>query len=125
MSTLTGRKLLIILILVWLAAGSCSPLFHKNHERHLFGKTHLNRREAKIKEPRRVRNAKKKQEANERKRKKEYKKSVKQTQKRSLDIQTPEVRERMKQNKQNTVIRDRSKKKKDKANSKKAANKYK
>jgi hypothetical protein len=125
MSNLSGKKLLIILILVWLAAGSCSPLFHKNHERQIFGKTHLNRKEAKIKEPRRVKGAKKKQEKNDRKRKKEYNKSVKQTQKRSLEIQTPEVKERMKQNKKNTVIRDRSKKKKDKANSKKAANKYK
>lgn len=124
MSNLSGKKLLIILIIV-LTASSCSPLFHKNHERHIFGKTHLNRKEAKIKEPRRVKSAKKKQEKNERKQKKEYKKSVKQTQQRSLDIQTPEVRERMKQNKKNTVIRDRSKKKKDKANSKRASNKYK
>lgn len=125
MSYLSGKKLLLILFLLWLTADSCSQLLNKNHEKQLFSKSNSNKGEAKIREPRKVRSTKKKQEANERKRKKEYKKSVKRTQQRTIDIQTPEVKARMKQNKKNTVIRNRSKKKKDKANSKRAANKYK
>jgi biopolymer transport protein ExbB/TolQ len=52
----------------------------------------------KIAEPRSVGKAKKKAEAVERQNKKEYAKFVKENQKRSLEIQVPEVRERMKNN---------------------------
>ena len=69
--------------------------------------------------------AKKKQEANDRRLKKDYDKSVKQSQKRTIDIQTPEVQARMKQNKKEDVTRYKDKKKKVKEGSKRAGKKYK
>ena len=56
--------------------------------------------------------------------KKDYDKSIKQSQKRTVDIQTPEVQARMKQNKKDYTRRDRHKKKKIKAASKEAGGKY-
>jgi len=50
---------------------------------------------------------------------------VKQSQKRTVAIQTPEVQDRMKQNKKDSAIRDKEKKKKVKAGSKRAGKKYK
>jgi hypothetical protein len=50
---------------------------------------------------------------------------VKQSQKRTIDIQTPEVQDRMKQNKKDTAARDKEKKKKVRSGSMKAGKKYK
>jgi hypothetical protein len=49
---------------------------------------------------------------------------VKRSQKRTIDIQTPEVQARMKQEKKN-IMRDRNKKKKTKTGTKGAEKKYK
>jgi long-subunit fatty acid transport protein len=81
-------------------------------------------KEAKVKEPRSVLKAKKQQEANDKKLKKDYEKSIRQSQKRTIDIQTPEVQARMKQNKKDSAVRDKAKKKKVKTGTKKAAKKY-
>jgi hypothetical protein len=108
-----------------LAAGSCNAqIFHKNPGKQLFGKTHVKSKEAKVREPRKVLKAKKKQEANDRRLKKAYDKSVKRSQKRTVEIQTPEVQARMKQNKKEFAVRDKDKKKKVKERSKRAAKKY-
>ena len=100
------------------------PKRRKDPEKQLFGKSHGSRKETKVREPKKVLKAKKKQEANDRRLKKDYDKSVKQSQKRSIDIQTPEVQARMKQNKKDYTRRDRDKKKKIKAASKEAGGKY-
>ena len=126
MNNLSARRLFLILFLFSLAIGSSDgQLFHKNPEKALFGKTVGRKREAKVKEPRSILRAKRKQEANDRRLKRNYDKSVKRSQKRTMDIQTPEVQARMKQNKKDTTIRDRGKKKKFETATKGAEKKYK
>ena len=120
------RKLILFLFVLSLATGSCTAqIFHKNPEKQLFGKSHINKKGPKVKEPRKVLKAKKKQEANDRKLKKDSEKSVKRSQKRTVDIQTPEVQARMKQNKKDITIRDRGKKKNIETATKGAEKKYK
>jgi|ERR1035437_8634465 hypothetical protein len=126
MTNLSVRKLILILFLLLLAIGSCkAQIFHKNPEKELFGKKRGIKKEAKVREPRTVLKAKRKQEANDRKLKKDYEKTVRQSQKRTIDIQTPEVQARMKQNKKDYLIRDKEKKKKVKTSTKIAGKKYK
>jgi hypothetical protein len=119
------RKLFLFLFVLSLTIGSCkAQLFHKNPEKALFGKTIRSKKEAKVKEPRTVLRAKRKQERNDRKLQKNYEKSVKRSQKRTIDIQTPEVQARMKQNKKEYTVRDKEKKKKVKSSNKRAGEKY-
>jgi len=124
------RKLFLFVFILSLAIGSCNTrLFKKNAsrnaERGLFGKSFGKKKERKAKEPRTVLKAKKKQEANDRKLKADYVKSVKRAQKRTMDIQNPEVQARMKQNQKNSAVRDKVKKKKERKSTRKAGKKYK
>ena len=124
------RKIFLFVFILSLGIGSCNAqLFHKNAsrnvERKLFGKSLGKKKEVKVKEPRSVLKAKKKQEANTRKLKSDYEKYVGKSRKRAIDIQTPEVQERMKQNQKNSAARDKAKKKKVKTSAKKAEKKYK
>jgi flagellar motor protein MotB len=75
-------------------------------------------------QPRKAKKAQKKQDAKERKKKNAIKDSSKQAQKRSYEIQSPEVQARMKQNKKDTAARDKARKKNNKARTKKGAKKY-
>ncbi len=95
-----------------------------NPERALFGKSLNKRRPVKIKEPRSVTRAKNKQEANERKLDKEYSEYVKKSRDRALEIQTPEVRERMINNREESDNRYQIKKKKISEDSKKTRKKF-
>lgn len=124
------RKIFLFVFILSLTICSCNAqIFHKNAsrkaEKGLFGKFLGNKKEVKVREPRSVLKAKKKQEANKRKLKSDYEKSVKRSQKRTIDIQTSDVQARMKQNQKNSAIRDKAKKKKVKTNTKKAGKKYK
>jgi hypothetical protein len=126
MNKLYLTKFFLFLFVLSLATGSGNAqIFHKNPEKQLFGKSHRKNKEPKVKEPRSVLKAKKKQEANNRRLVKNYEKSVRKSQKRAIDIQTPEVQARMKQNKKDTGVREKEKKKKVKASSQKAGKKYK
>jgi hypothetical protein len=122
------RFLLILFLILFVSGTGNAQIFHKsgrgNVEKGLFGKTSRGGKEVKVKEPRKVLKAKKKQEANEKKLKKEYADSVEKSRKRSYDIQTPEVQARMKQNQANTELRNKEKKKRIKEGSKKAGKKY-
>jgi hypothetical protein len=123
MNKLSIKKILFIFFMLFIAIGSANAqLFHKNPEKQLFGKSH--RKEPKVKEPKTVLKAKKKQEANDRKLQKDYDKNVKRSQKRSVDIQTPEVQARMKQNKKEYTSRDKNHRKKVRASTKRAGKKY-
>lgn len=124
------KRFFFILIISSMALGTVNAqLFHRNAankaEKGLFGKSLNKKKQVKVKEPRSVLKAKKKQEANERKLKKEYAASIKRSRKRTIDIQTPEVQARMKQNQIDTKERDKAKKKKIRKSSKKAGKKYK
>jgi hypothetical protein len=126
MNKLYLRKFFLIAFVLSLTIGSCNAqIFHKSPEKKLFGKTLGHKKEAKVKEPRTILKARKKQEAKEKKLNKDKAKSVKRSRKRTLDIQTPEVQARMKQNQKDFTLRDKAKKKNTKATTKKARNKYK
>jgi hypothetical protein len=120
-----GRFFLIVFVLSLTIGTANAQIFHKDPEKKLFGKTLGNKKEVKVKEPRVVLKAKKKQDAKEKKRKKEYSKAVRQSQKRTRDIQTPEVQARMKQNQKDSEVRDKAKKKQSRTTTKKAGKKYK
>ncbi len=68
--------------------------------------------------------SKKDQAATKRKQKKDWEKYVKKSQQHTYDIQTPDVKERMKQNKKEIASRDKAKKKNVSRSSKKAGQKY-
>jgi len=124
------KKLFLVVFILSLALGSSNAqLFHKNAsrkaEKGLFGKTVGNKKDVKVKEPKKVLKAKKKQEAKQKKLDKDYDKSIKQSQKRTIEIQTPEVKARMRQNQKDTAAREKYKKKKVKSSTKKAGKKYK
>ncbi len=119
-----SKFILLLLVLSLSTTPGNAQIFHKNPEKQLFGKSHRNYKEVKVKEPKSVLKAKRKQEANDRRLKKNYEKSVRRSQKRTIDIQTPEVQARMKQNKKDTVVREKVKKKKTRESSRKAGRKY-
>ena len=126
MNNISLRKLFLFIFILILAIGSCNAqIFHRNPEKQLFGKTPGIKKEPKVKESRTVLRAKKKQEVNDRKLKRDYDKSIRRSQKRTIDIQTPEVQKRMKQNKKDYTTRDKEKRKNVKATSRRAGKKYK
>jgi hypothetical protein len=130
MNIISFKKILLLFFVLLLTIGSSNAQIlkknaSKNIEKGLFNKSHRNAKEPKVKEPGKVLKAKKKQEANEKKIKSDYAKSVKKSQKRTYDIQTPEVQARMKQNQKDSALRDKEKKKNVKNGTKKAGKKYK
>ena len=130
MNNLSMRIFFLFVIILSLTISLCdAQIFHKNSsrkvEKELFGKSPGNKKKVKVREPRSVRKAKKKQEANKRKLKSDYEKSVERSQKRTIDIQTPEVQARMKQDRKKSAIRDKTKRKKARTSTKKAGRKYK
>ncbi len=124
------KNLFLLVFVLLLATGSSdAQIFKRNTlkktEKELFGKSRGNKKQAKVKEPRSVLKAKRKQDARQLKIKKDYAKSVKATQKRSYEIQSTEVKARMRQNKKDLVARDKNKKRKTRSTTKKAGKKYK
>jgi hypothetical protein len=71
-----------------------------------------------------AKNVKKKADAKEKKKKREYAQYIRENQKRSLEIQTPVVRDRMKQNLKNSNSKYKAKKKNNSTRSRKAEQKY-
>jgi hypothetical protein len=129
MNNLSVKRIFLFLFLLSLTFCSCKTLFfHRNAsivaEKELLSSSHRRKKEVKVKEPRYVKRAKKKQEAIDKKEKIEYEKSVHRTKERTFDIQTAEVQARMKKDRRETSAREREKKRKVKSNSKKAAGKY-
>jgi hypothetical protein len=89
----------------------------------IFGKSR-NKTEANSKIARNPGKAKRMQEAKLRKQKRDYGKFVESSRKRSIEIQTPEVQTRMKQNNKNAEANYKMKKKKTASKSRKAGRKY-
>jgi hypothetical protein len=124
------KLLLIPLLLIFALSVSEAQSFNRPsppRQQKSVSKKPLNksRKEKKITGSRSVRKAIKKQSANDKRLKKEYEQFVKNNQKRSLEIQTPEVRERMKQNVKDANSRYKAKKKKNSSKTRQAAKKYK
>jgi hypothetical protein len=94
-------------------------------KRGLFGLTFGKKQNDNIKKPRSVNKIKKEQAKKEKKKKQDYARSVKESQKRAIKIQTPEVQARMKQDKKNISSREKAKKKKIAESTRKARQKYK
>jgi hypothetical protein len=104
------RRFIILMFILSLSISSCNiQIFHRNSSEQT--KT--------------VNRAKKEQEANDRKLDKEYARIIKRSRERAIEIQTPEVQARMKQNKKDSAIRDKAKKKREKKSTKKGGKKYK
>jgi hypothetical protein len=123
-------KKIVLFVLVLLLATDLesATLFGKDPsggiEKGLFDKSIGKNEEVIVKKPKAGHKAEKKQEAKDKKLKKDYDESIKRSQKRTFDIQTPDVKARMKQNQKDSAARDKAKKKKMKTGTKKAGIKY-
>lgn len=96
----------------------------KRIERSLTGTGLKSKKSVKIKQPRKVVKTQRKQAKSEARLKKDYAKYIKLSQKRAIEIQTPEVQKRMKQSKKETVKNNRERRKAVRAATKKASRKY-
>ncbi len=119
----------MLIFLSAMAIGTCNAQVFRSGgsrraERVLFGKSLGKKKKPRVREPRTVIKAKKKQEKNEKRLKKEYKKFVKRSRERAIEIQSPDVQARMKQNKKDSAIRAREKRKRVRNSTKKAGRKY-
>ncbi len=120
-------RFLLSALIVLMVTGTCDAQFNgssRHPDKALFGKSSVGKKQKKIKEPKAVQKARKKQEKNQKDLKKDYEKSVEENKKRSYEIQSPDVKARMKQNEKDIVVRDKAKKKNVKSGSRKAAKKY-
>jgi len=130
MKDLLLRKLLfsilMIVVIIPVVNGSGSEIRYSTdtYSIGLSGKSFIRQKTVSTREPRSVSKARRKQESKEKKLKKEYKHFVKNNQKRSMDIQTPAVRERMKQNVRDADANYRAKRKASVARTKRGAKKY-
>ncbi|MGD0343178.1 MAG: hypothetical protein ABSA76_15870 [Bacteroidales bacterium] len=102
MKNLPFKKIIILFLILALAMPVCQaqsfdrPASRKEHKGSHKGP--LKHKNVKIKGPKAVEKSKKDQEMKQSKLKKDYGKYVKANQKRSIEIQSPEVKNRMKQN---------------------------
>jgi hypothetical protein len=125
------KKIFLFLIILSVMTGSAEgQIFKRNAskkaERGLFGKTSRGKsKEVKVKQPRVALKAQKKQEANKKEMDKDYDKLIKKSQQRTIDIQTADVQERMKNNQKETIARDKAKKKNTTTATRRAGKKYK
>lgn len=122
MKKLHIRKILIFIIVLSLAAASCSSMASRSAsrkaERAMAGGGRA------FRESRKVRMAKKQQERRQAGLKKEYNKQVSLSRKRTYEIQSDDVKARMKRNEANIAAREKAKSKKSRADAKNASKKY-
>jgi hypothetical protein len=127
MNNFTAKKLILFFMILSLAISGCEAQRYKrsirNPERKLFGKS-LNTRNVKYREAPSIMRAKRKQAAKEEKLKKDYKATVKENRKRAVKIQSPEVKTRMLDNRKETDLKYKEKKKNMNGNSKRVRKKY-
>ncbi|NLJ42394.1 MAG: hypothetical protein GX431_01965 [Bacteroidales bacterium] len=127
MKSFPVKRAIILLISFFVVLKICDAQQYKrsirNPERQLFGKS-LNNKTVKYRESREVVRAKKKQAANQKRLDKEYYAYVKKQRKHNIDIQSPEVKARMIENRKDSDQRFRDKKKNIKEKSRKAGRKY-
>jgi len=128
MKDLSLKKLFFIFLIIFCAVSVCEAQRYKrsigNPERELFGKS-LNTKTVKYRESPSIVRAKKKQAANEKKLKKEFKAYVKKSRKHAVEIQSPEVKARMLENRKEADLKYKEKKKSRAESSRKTGRKYK
>lgn len=128
MENFVAKNVILLAIIFYITISGCEAQRYKrsirNPERALFGKS-LNTKNVKYREAPSIVRAKKKQAANKEKLKKEYSAIVKENRERSVKIQSPEVKERMINNRKQSDINYKDKKKKMEKNSKRTDKKYK
>jgi hypothetical protein len=127
MKGISFKKLFSVFLILFCAVSVCEAQKYKrsirNPERELFGKS-LNTKTAKYREAPSIVRAKKKQAANEKKLDKEYDAYVKKSRKRAVEIQSPEVKARMLENRKESDLKYKEKKKNRTESSKKTGRKY-
>jgi len=126
MNGLKIPKLLIFILLILIA----SPVFPeavpcKNFNVLDYADLSQSGKKKKVKKPVSAKRVQKQQEAKKKKKDKEYANTVRENRKHSLEIQTPAVRERMKQNVKDANANYNAKKKYEKSNTKRGSRKYK
>ncbi|MCX6301132.1 MAG: hypothetical protein NTW82_03020 [Bacteroidia bacterium] len=129
MNRLSAFKYLLAMLVFILAVSVCNayPVINGNvsgNGSEMVNAPQSRKKKAKIKRPVSAEKAQKAADAKDKKRKKDSEKYIKENQKRSIEIQTPEVQERMKQNVKDADARYKDKKKNSTARTKKAGKKY-
>ena len=126
MKDLSLKELFLIFLIMSCAVSVCEAQRYKrsirNPERELFDKS-LNNKTVKYRESASVERAKKKQAASKKKLDKEYKEFVKKSRKRAVEIQSPEVKARMLENRKEADLKYKEKKKNRAESSKKTRRK--
>jgi hypothetical protein len=130
MNLLSVRLLVIFILVVTMGISVCdaqgsTDRAPKPEKKGLFGLFSGKKNSSKVNAPKSVSATKKEQAKKKKKQDDAYKKSIKESQERTKDIQTPVVRERMNQNQKEIKEREKAKKKKTSAQTKKAGRKYK
>lgn len=129
MNKMSLRKLFLFSLLILLPVSFCEaqtfdrPAAPK--QQNSVSKKPMKQKKDKVKGPKSVKKIQKKQDAKEKKQDKDYEKFVKYNKKRSYEIQTADVKERMKQNAKDSKARDKAKKKNNSTRTKQAGRKYK
>jgi hypothetical protein len=129
MNNISIRKILMFFIIFGLSVAVCEAQSFKRYSvrhpgRSMNRKTPKRAKEVKIREPRKVEKAKRIQQAKEKQNDEDYKQFVRENRKRSIEIQTPEVQERMRQNIKDAEENYKIKKKRNTAGMKRAGRKY-
>ncbi len=123
MKKIFPRSILLIFILSWFSISVCEAQRVRNPERAVF-KRSVHTKTRKVRESPTVVRAKKKQAASKKKADEEYYGYVKQQKKHAFEIQSPEVKARMKENDKESAAKYKVKKKNRTENSRKAGKKY-
>jgi hypothetical protein len=129
MNKLPFRRLIIPLLILALAVPVCQAqsfdrLSAPRQQKSSSHKGPLKHKTVKVKGPKAVEKSKKDQEAKQGKLKKDYGKYVKENQKRSIEIQSPEVKTRMKKNIKDADASYKTKHRNSATRTRRAGNKY-
>jgi hypothetical protein len=130
MNRLSFRKLAVFIFIFSFVISVCEAQpggsrGGKPQKKGIFGLFSGKKRGNRISKPKSVKQIQKEQAKKKKEDDAAYAKSVKESQKRTIKIQTPVVQERMKQNQKEVINREKAKKKKTTSSTKKAAKKYK
>ncbi|MCX6334049.1 MAG: hypothetical protein NT092_07055 [Bacteroidia bacterium] len=128
MNSLSIRKILVLSLIFSLTATVCEArTFDKSimpEQQKSASGLNSKQKKSKAARPKSVKKVQKEADKKDKKLKKDSKKAVGEFQKHALEIQTPEVRERIKQNRKNSDSNYKAKRKNNAAKSKKAGRRY-